>query len=183
MELIKKGAPQYKANLHCHSTLSDGHLTPAELKDAYKSHGYSVLAITDHECPYDHTAMSDKDFLMITGYEAYIRKYENGCGDMYVPEIHINLFAKEPHNLAFICFNDSFCKYVKDRSVRDGFNKVGSQEARRYDVEYVNMFVRTALENGYICTHNHPFWSLEDWKMVEQYEEKKKTTPKGVVEK
>ena len=32
---IKKDQPQYKANLHCHSTVSDGKLTPAELKDAY----------------------------------------------------------------------------------------------------------------------------------------------------
>ena len=26
---IKKDQPQYKANLHCHSTVSDGKLTPA----------------------------------------------------------------------------------------------------------------------------------------------------------
>ena len=45
---IKKDQPQYKANLHCHSTVSDGKLTPAELKDAYKNHGYSILCITDH---------------------------------------------------------------------------------------------------------------------------------------
>ena len=32
----------YKANLHAHSTLSDGRLTPEELKAAYKAHGYSA---------------------------------------------------------------------------------------------------------------------------------------------
>ena len=26
----------YKANLHCHSTESDGQLTPAEIKELYK---------------------------------------------------------------------------------------------------------------------------------------------------
>jgi DNA-binding GntR family transcriptional regulator len=31
--VIKKSAPQYKANLHCHSTLSDGKLTPEQLKE------------------------------------------------------------------------------------------------------------------------------------------------------
>ena len=170
MELIKKGAPQYKANLHCHSTLSDGGLDPEELKVAYKNAGYSVLAITDHEYPYDHSAMSEEDFLMLTGYEAYIRKYEDGRSDVYVPEIHINLIAKEPHNLAYICFNDPYCKYAKDPDVRKGFKKVGSSEIRRYDVDYVNAFVKTALENGYLCTHNHPTWSLEEWDYIKNYE-------------
>jgi hypothetical protein len=26
----------YKGNMHCHSTLSDGDMTPSELKEAYK---------------------------------------------------------------------------------------------------------------------------------------------------
>lgn len=42
--LFSKEKNAYKANLHCHSTCSDGILTPRELKDAYKSRGYSVLA-------------------------------------------------------------------------------------------------------------------------------------------
>ena len=49
LEIIKKGQPQFKANLHSHSTLSDGKLSPAELKKIYKEHGYSVLAVTDHD--------------------------------------------------------------------------------------------------------------------------------------
>ena len=170
MELIKKSAPQYKANLHCHSTFSDGKLTPEELKAAYKSHGYSVLAITDHEYPKDHSDMTDDDFLMLTGYEAYIRKFENGCGDVLIPEIHINLIAKDPHTVDYIGWNDQYCKYAKDPEVRAAFNKVGSLETRRYDVEYINMFVRTAREHGYLCTHNHPVWSLEDWNMIAEYE-------------
>ena len=44
----------YRANMHCHSTCSDGHLTPEQLKEAYKGHGYSILAITDHEILLDH---------------------------------------------------------------------------------------------------------------------------------
>ena len=170
MELIKKGAPQYKANLHCHSVLSDGKLTPEELKMAYKDHGYSVLCITDHEYPKDHSDMTDSDFLMLTGYEAYIRKFENGCGDVMVPEIHINLIAKEPHIVDYIGWNDQYCKYAKDPDVRAGFNKVGSQETRRYDAEYINAFVKCAGDHGYLCTHNHPTWSLEDPAMIEKYE-------------
>ena len=164
---IKKGAPQYKANLHCHSVYSDGKLTPEQLKEAYKAHGYSVLCITDHERPRDHTALSEPDFLMLTGYEAYIRP-ENHTG--YGPEVHINLFARDPHNVKFINFEDKSCKYIKDPAERDAQIKVGSTEPREYSVKYVNDFVKTANEHGYICSHNHATWSLEKVEDVAAYE-------------
>ena len=170
LEIIKKGAPQFKANLHSHSVLSDGKLTPEEMKLAYKAHGYSVLAITDHEYPYDHTAMSEADFLMLTGYEAYIRPREDGKYDALAPEIHINLFARDPHNTAYVCYNDHYCRYIKDPAIKEGFYKVGSQRNREYTPEYINEFIRTAKENGYICTYNHPYWSMEDWELIDKYE-------------
>lgn len=36
----------YKANLHCHSTNSDGKLSPEEVKALYKANGYSIVAYT-----------------------------------------------------------------------------------------------------------------------------------------
>ena len=57
----------YKANLHCRSTLSDGMLTPAQLKENYKNKGYSVLAITDNE-PVSEKALCDEDFLVLSGF-------------------------------------------------------------------------------------------------------------------
>ena len=98
MDFISPGARQYKANLHCHSNLSDGRLTPEELVRAYREQGYSILAITDHEASYDHTAASQPDFLLVTGYEAYIRPSPDCCLDHYGPEIHLNLLAKDPHS-------------------------------------------------------------------------------------
>lgn len=167
---IKKGAPQYKANLHSHSTISDGNLTPEEMKQAYRDHGYSILSITDHEVPFDHSDMNEKDFLMLTGYEAYIRIPHSGKSNPYKPEIHINLFAKDPHNVKYINFNESYCKYIKDPEILDSFQKVGSEEPREYTVEYINSFVQTAKENGYLCTYNHAVWSLEDHERISAYE-------------
>jgi hypothetical protein len=40
---------QYKANLHTHSTRSDGKLQPADVVRLYRSKGYQILALTDHE--------------------------------------------------------------------------------------------------------------------------------------
>ena len=39
---------QYKANLHTHTTRSDGSYSPQWVVDNYKKLGYSILAITDH---------------------------------------------------------------------------------------------------------------------------------------
>ena len=98
MYLISPKQKQYKANLHSHSTLSDGKKTPEELKQMYKDQGYSILAITDHEVPKNHSKMNDKDFIMVTGYEVYVRTDPNYVYDVYAKEIHMNFFAKNPEN-------------------------------------------------------------------------------------
>jgi Predicted metal-dependent phosphoesterases (PHP family) len=38
----------WKGNLHTHSTLSDGHLSPQAVCDFYREAGYHFLALTDH---------------------------------------------------------------------------------------------------------------------------------------
>jgi hypothetical protein len=38
----------YKGNLHCHSTESDGQLSPADVAEYYKEIGYDFLGIADH---------------------------------------------------------------------------------------------------------------------------------------
>ena len=39
---------RYKANLHTHTTVSDGRLNPHEVVDRYHAQGHTILAITDH---------------------------------------------------------------------------------------------------------------------------------------
>lgn len=169
---ISKEQPQYKANLHCHSTISDGKLTPAELKAAYQPAGYSILAITDHEVPHDHSAMSEDGFLMLTGYEAYIRPSATGKYNPFKPEVHINLFARDPHNVGFVNYSKPYCKYVTNPDVHAAFRKVGAdpERPREYTVDYINEFVQTAKDNGYLAAHNHATWSLESEEMLLGYE-------------
>lgn len=168
--LLPKDRKQYRANLHCHSTLSDGNLTPAQLVDAYRKNGYSILAITDHEYPKSHTDLSREDFLLLTGYEAYIRTNIDAKQTPYDPEVHLNLFAKEADNEAIVCFNESYCKYITDPAKRSALSKVGSQRPREYSVDYVNEFIRTANKAGYLVAYNHPVWSLEDEARILSYE-------------
>ena len=67
--LQDENAVWLKGNLHSHSTRSDGKLTPEEMKNLYKSRGYSILCCTDHEIMIGHHDLTDDDFLMLTGFE------------------------------------------------------------------------------------------------------------------
>ena len=51
MKLFENDAPIFKGNLHTHTTLSDGRLSPHEAMKLYKTHGYDFLALTDHWRP------------------------------------------------------------------------------------------------------------------------------------
>ncbi len=58
-----------KANLHTHTTLSDGHADPAETAELYRKAGYHVLALTDHFKTADISGMGRKNFLVVRGME------------------------------------------------------------------------------------------------------------------
>lgn len=58
----------YKAQLHVHSTNSDGDLSPDELASTYKELGYTFLAITDHDKLTLYSS-DDPDFILISGEE------------------------------------------------------------------------------------------------------------------
>ena len=111
--LLTSQKPFYKGNMHAHSTFSDGSQTPWELKALYKSHGYSFIAITDHEVVYDHSYLDDDGFITITGAEYGIKEditksvFKNP--DMKV--CHLNLYAKEQHNAQSICYCPKLDRY------------------------------------------------------------------------
>jgi hypothetical protein len=170
IDLISSDKKQYKANLHCHSVLSDGCRTPEELKEMYRSRGYDILAITDHERPFQHQSLAEKDFIMLTGYECYIRPDPAGKYNVYSEETHLNLFAKDPMNVKMICFNDHYSRYLKRDNAVGDLIRVGSEKPREYSVEYINEYIRTAKEHGYIVAYNHPYWSMEDEARILAYE-------------
>jgi hypothetical protein len=57
----------YRANLHAHTTKSDGNLSPEKCVEFYRGAGYQVLAITDH----DHVTSVDAPagMLLLSGVE------------------------------------------------------------------------------------------------------------------
>ncbi len=170
MEFIRKGAPQYKANLHSHTNLSDGQLTVEEMVTAYRKQGYSVLAITDHEAPYDHSEFTTEDFLMLNGWEAYLRRTPDCRVDDFGPEIHLNLLAKEPHNTTYVAYDPNFCKYMP-HELAEALPHVGDELGpRRYDPAYIQRFIACAKEAGFLVTYNHPVWSMEEPESILNYD-------------
>lgn len=160
MNFISSNDCQFKANLHAHTTLSDGKLTPEQSVKAYREKGYQILALTDHEAPCAHHGFTTEDFLMLTGYEAYIRPSSECKLDWFGPEIHLNLFAKDPDNLTFIGYDPNFCKYCS-REYAESLPKSRDLGPRRFKPEYIQSFIDCAVENGYLVSYNHPVWSMD----------------------
>jgi hypothetical protein len=66
----------YKGNLHAHTNLSDGKITPEETIARYKQNGYDFLAISDHMIYGYYPEHEDEDFLSIPAAE--IHTFKNG---------------------------------------------------------------------------------------------------------
>lgn len=58
----------YRANLHSHTTSSDGDLSPAECLPCYRRAGYDILALTDH-WHVSEVTVNQSDLLVISGVE------------------------------------------------------------------------------------------------------------------
>ena len=67
--LLPESGNFYKANLHCHTSISDGRKTPEQVKEIYKSLGYSVVAYTDHDVLIPHNDLCDDEFLALNAFE------------------------------------------------------------------------------------------------------------------
>jgi len=59
----------FKANLHTHTTFSDGKATLDERIEQYGRSGYSVLAVTDHGLVADVSGKSSDELLVVSGAE------------------------------------------------------------------------------------------------------------------
>jgi len=173
--LLPESGSFYKANLHTHSILSDGIQTPEEVKQLYKENGYSVLAITDHDFLRPQKELSEKDFVMLTAYEINVRDFNSKNKRTVCKEVHLNLFAKDPDNNTFIGFHPETVRHLlnKGKVTDDEINNVkyaGGLRELSYSPAIVNGIIKSAKENGYIVSLNHPSWSLINYSDYEVYD-------------
>lgn len=160
--LIDKESQYFKANLHTHSTFSDGKLSPEELKAEYKKRGYRILAITDHEHVIDYSYLNDEDFLTITSCEIAIKEFpgESTLKNFDMRVTHLNLYSLDPHNTVTPCYNSVFDHFAKEKC--KGLIKHNGEYERVYSAEGINDIIRQATEEGFLVAYNHPTWSLEN---------------------
>jgi len=158
MYLIDPGLNWYKANLHTHSTLSDGKQTPRELKEVYAALGYQILCITDHELCVDHSYMSDEKFLMLTGYE--MGGINSEKWNRRAKTYHLCYISRDPHNTRQVYriknFSDEARALMKDADADYPWRWT-------YSTESINEMIALGKEQNYLVTYNHPGWSLQSY--------------------
>ena len=168
--LLPSGVRFYKANLHTHTTVSDGKRTPEEIKELYKSHGYSVVAYTDHDVMVPHNELSDADFLALVGVEFQINEFNSYPGRPGARTCHICFIAPTEDALQPL-YNP---KYIYVKNTSEYAHLVPHDEGaplyeRDYSVEGISDIVRIMREAGFFVTYNHPAWSLEGYPQYTGY--------------
>lgn len=172
--MIKQLLPKknfYKANLHCHSNLSDGTLSPQELKDAYKEKGYQVLAITDHEGLFYHKHLSDPDFLILAGAEF---EYNDVVSDDFYDwrVAHICVIKKDPEEIFQLGFDPEY-DHIKfnwlHNEWREKIVSKGEIIPKIYSPENINNMIKRYRDAGFLVTYNHPKWSQEGYLQYSKY--------------
>ncbi len=144
--LIPEFGKFYKANLHCHSTVSDGGLTPSELKEEYMKLGYSIIAYSDHDVMIPHRDLRDEGFLPLTAIE------------FDVSNPNRTLSSGSTCHFNFIALDENIESQPLDPDYE-----------RSYTPECItDMMTRGRLGNFFV-TYNHPSWSQESYNEYSRY--------------
>lgn len=158
--LLPESGNYYKANLHSHSTVSDGARTPEELKALYKSKGYSIVAYTDHNVLIPHHELTDETFLALSGTELDVNNAEK------TKTCHICYISIDPKNENTPLWHRGN-KYLFGNAI-NYVDKVKFDESKPdYEREYsslgISEMMRIGRDEGYFVTYNHPTWSYQDY--------------------
>ena len=173
--LLPKNGKFYKANLHCHTTFSDGQWTPEKVKEEYMNKGYSIVAYTDHNVMVPHGELSDDSFLALTGYEINISTPRNGSSITGYKTCHICFIAPTEKDTDQVCVHRTKYLNIGDNQpeILETMVKYDRSEpdfVRFYTPECINECIAKAKEKGYFVTYNHPTWSQEGYEQYMAYD-------------
>lgn len=155
--LISEHGKFYKANLHSHSTVSDGELTPEQMKELYQKNGYSIIAYTDHCHFVTHNELSDENFLALNGVEDGVDEVTQGDFDDKVCDI------------CYISMDENNKIHPLQDKSNLSENPDYSPMKVKYCSEDINAMIKRGKENGFFVTYNHPTWSLENYERYMSY--------------
>lgn len=169
--LLPERGQFYKANLHCHTTMSDGSMSPEDIKHAYQEKGYSIVAYTDHEILFPQNHLTDGSFLALNGVEHDIDEKERF--DRTGKKCHFCCIALEPDNHYTPCPDES--KYERFPGNMANLHLAKPEPGterfpRAYTPEAINALMAEIKKYGFFITYNHPDWSLEEQDIYCQYQ-------------
>ena len=130
----------YKANLHCHTDVSDGTFTPETIKEIYKQKGYSIVAFSDHRDLRSQSHLNDEHFLAINSCEVNINQNTDEIPLRVIKTYHFNLYAMRT----------------------DIVHTPPLPNMRYDDICAINAYIRERAEEGFLVCYNHPYWSMQD---------------------
>lgn len=165
--LLPKEGNFYKANLHCHTNLSDGKKTPEEIKEIYQNGGYSVVAYTDHDILIPHPELCDDSFIALNAFEVEPTEPKSPGKELYNQRktCHICCIALEQDNITQPCWHRE--KYLFGNAVNHRekvkFDQTLPNYERKYSGEGISEMMQIYRDKGFFVTYNHPTWSCEDY--------------------
>lgn len=162
--ILPKEGKFYKANLHCHSTNSDGKLSPKKLKEIYKEKGYSIIAFTDHVFMEDYSYLCDNKFIAINGYETGTNDTKGKWINTKV--YHLNFYAKNPHIKQMVAVTEGYYNWFMKDKAAEQTNKMVIKNGlwnNEYSFENINKMIQAGKDNGFLVSYNHPNWSLQNY--------------------
>lgn len=164
LELIPESGKFYKVNMHCHTNISDGTRSPEEVKEFYKNAGYSAVAFTDHEILIGHKDLCEDDFIALHGYEIAIKKDLAGHTAYFMPVYHFNFIAQSQDNLKMPLFfkNNPSCPGNSRKWMDEYAQYDDTIETTKYDIEWINEYLKGVRDGGFLINYNHPQWSLQN---------------------
>lgn len=166
--LLPHSGTYYKANLHCHSTDSDGQNTPEEIKAAYMEKGYSIVAFTNHDIMIDKNYLTDDSFLALNGFET--QAPGKGSDILESRIFHACFISLDKDNLKHPLYHSTDFNYWGKEKAALIQHEENEPDFERYGTaECINEMVKRGRERGFFVTYNHPMWSLENYSDYSQY--------------
>ncbi len=154
----------YKANLHCHTTVSDGAFSPEKTKEVYQQLGYAIVAYTDHDVLIAHDHLTDDSFLALHGLELEVNEQKGAPYD-HSKTCHFCLIALDKGNLIHPLWHRTDYLFGNAPRYREQvkFDPAKPDYVRHYTGECISDMMQIAADAGFFVTYNHPTWSQESY--------------------
>lgn len=172
----------YKANLHAHTTVSDGEYSPEEVKKMYKEHGYSVVAFTDHHVMVPHMDLAEEDFLPLIGWEMgfgeidqeAIKRYGEDSPIVqrfYRRNCDICCISPSPDVLEQPCYHrtEYVSGFMEPWRAYVHFDENEPDFERTFTPECINEAIKRHVDRGFFVTYNHPGFSQANYTEYSKY--------------